>query len=63
VRVVGMAAAVPLDRNDPFNPLNRRISLIVMNRQTGDAIDRNGAPAETNSAAHVERPATGGNAS
>jgi len=63
VRVVGMAAAVPLDRKDPFNPLNRRISLIVMNRQTEDAIDRNGATAETNSAAHVEHPATAGSAS
>ena len=58
-----MAAAVPLDRNDPFNPLNRRISLIVMNRQTQDAIDRNGAAAETSSAAHVERPATAGGTS
>ncbi len=63
VRVVGMAAAVPLDRNDPFNPLNRRISLIVMNRQAVDAIDRNGAPAETNPAVHVEHAATAGSAS
>ncbi|MBX3664089.1 MAG: flagellar motor protein MotB [Burkholderiales bacterium] len=59
VRVVGMAAAVPLDRNDPLNPLNRRISLIVMNRQTENAIDRNGAVAEADPAAHVERPAAG----
>jgi chemotaxis protein MotB len=59
VRVVGMAAAVPLDRNDPFNPLNRRISLIVMNRQTENAIDRNGAPEPAENTVHVERPAAG----
>lgn len=56
VRVIGMASAIPLDRNDPFHPLNRRISLIVMNKQTQDAVDRNGAVIEINSAANVELP-------
>jgi chemotaxis protein MotB len=32
VRVVGVAAAVPLDADDPRHPTNRRISIVVMNR-------------------------------
>ncbi|MGE0557179.1 MAG: flagellar motor protein MotB [Burkholderiales bacterium] len=63
VRVIGMAAAVPLDRNDPFNPLNRRISLIVMNRKTQDAVNRDGAKVEVNSAARLELPRTAPDAS
>ena len=34
LRVVGLAAANHLDRKDPFNPVNRRISIIVMNKKT-----------------------------
>lgn len=37
-RVVGFASTVPFDRNDPMNPINRRISIIVMNKQTDEAI-------------------------
>jgi len=32
IRVVGLAAAVPLDSSDPRHPVNRRISIVVMNR-------------------------------
>ncbi len=38
VRVVGLASAVPFNRNDPLDPSNRRISLIVMNKQAEEAI-------------------------
>jgi len=31
IRVVGMGSAVMLDRSDPFNPQNRRISITVLN--------------------------------
>ncbi|MBU0603336.1 MAG: flagellar motor protein MotB [Gammaproteobacteria bacterium] len=34
LRVVGMSSIVSFDRDDPFNPINRRISIIVLNRQT-----------------------------
>jgi chemotaxis protein MotB len=44
MRLVGLASAVPYDKTDPFNPVNRRISIIVMNRRTEDAILRDGAP-------------------
>lgn len=56
VRVVGMAAAIPLDRKDPFNPLNRRISLIVMNRKTEDAVNRSGGAVEVTPPGHVDLP-------
>ena len=32
-RVVGLAASVPFDRANPADPVNRRISIIVMNKQ------------------------------
>jgi chemotaxis protein MotB len=42
LRVVGLAAAAHLDRKDPFNPINRRISIIVMNKATEEAVMRDG---------------------
>ena len=32
LRVQGLAASMPFDREHPLNPINRRISIIVMNR-------------------------------
>jgi len=46
LRVVGLAAAAPLDRKDPFNPINRRISIIVMNKRTEEAVMRDAATLE-----------------
>lgn len=40
MRVVGLSSAVLFDRNDPFNPVNRRISLIVMNKKAEEAITK-----------------------
>lgn len=34
IRVVGMGSAIMMDKENPFNPINRRISLIVMNKET-----------------------------
>ena len=42
VRVIGMASAVPLVKNDPGNAMNRRISLIVMNRDAQHVIEQEG---------------------
>lgn len=36
-RVVGLAATVPIDKVHPGNPINRRISIIVMTKQAEDA--------------------------
>ncbi|TYT26333.1 flagellar motor protein MotB [Luteimonas viscosa] len=38
-RVVGLASSVPFDRTDPDNPVNRRISIVVLN----SAAERNAA--------------------
>jgi chemotaxis protein MotB len=46
LRVVGLASAAPLDRKDPFNPINRRISIIVMNKRTEEAVMRDAAKLE-----------------
>ncbi|WP_296949999.1 flagellar motor protein MotB [uncultured Massilia sp.] len=42
LRVVGLADAAHLDRKDPFNPINRRISILVMNKRTEEAVLRDG---------------------
>ena len=40
-RVVGLSSAVPFDKTNPSNPINRRISIIVLNKETEDAILHN----------------------
>jgi chemotaxis protein MotB len=44
MRVVGLASAAHLDAKDPFNPVNRRISITVLNKATENAIKRDGKP-------------------
>jgi chemotaxis protein MotB len=51
LRVVGLASAAHLDRKNPFNPINRRISIIVMNQKTEDEVKRDGAVMEVPSEA------------
>jgi chemotaxis protein MotB len=34
LRVVGLGSSLPLDPEDPLNPMNRRISLVVLNDKT-----------------------------
>ncbi|MDT8364180.1 MAG: flagellar motor protein MotB [Nitrosomonas sp.] len=40
LRVVGLSSAVLFDKNDPYNPFNRRISIIVMNKKAEESINR-----------------------
>lgn len=47
LRVVGLSSAVLFDKKDPFNPINRRISIIVMNKQTEAAISSDGGAFDT----------------
>lgn len=62
LRVVGLASAANLDRKDPFNPINRRISIIVMNKKTEDMVMRDNAsqtiadPAANDDAAPAPTP-------
>lgn len=37
-RVVGLASSVLFDKKNPYSPINRRISIIVMNKATLDSI-------------------------
>ncbi len=40
LRVLGLASSQPFNRNDPAEPQNRRISIIVMNREAEDRFYR-----------------------
>ena len=40
LRVVGLASSVPFNNAAPNDPINRRISIIVMNKRTEDAITK-----------------------
>ncbi len=44
LRVVGQSSTVLFDKNDPLNPVNRRISVVVLNRQTEMAILQDEGP-------------------
>ena len=49
-RVVGLAASVPFDRSNPGDPINRRISIIVMNKQAeATSLSQEAGPAATTS--------------
>ncbi len=45
-RVVGLSSAVLFDKKDPFNPVNRRISIIVMNKEAAEAAQKDGGTVE-----------------
>jgi chemotaxis protein MotB len=53
LRVQGLASSQPFDAADPMAPTNRRISIIVMNRDAEDRMfhDMNGADSSTETAA------------
>jgi chemotaxis protein MotB len=40
LRVVGLSSAVLFDKDDPVNPVNRRISIIVMSKKAEEALTR-----------------------
>jgi chemotaxis protein MotB len=44
LRVVGLGSSVMLDQADPFNPVNRRISITVMNKRAEERILGENAP-------------------
>jgi chemotaxis protein MotB len=50
LRVVGLASAINLDKADPFNPINRRISIVIMNRKAEDNVLRDGRKIEVGDA-------------
>jgi chemotaxis protein MotB len=40
LRVVGLSSALPFNKQNPNDPINRRISIIVLNKQTEEAITK-----------------------
>ena len=57
LRVVGLASAANLDRQDPFNPINRRISIIVMNKKTEENVMRDSGKLEVGTDTEATREA------
>ncbi|MET0533773.1 MAG: flagellar motor protein MotB [Steroidobacter sp.] len=57
-RVVGLASSVLLDSAVPDSPVNRRISIIVMNRRTEEAIMHENGSLLSVQPGHGEAPAT-----
>jgi len=51
LRVVGLASSVPFGQAAPFDPVNRRISIIVMNKRTEEAITKEASGVSTADAA------------
>ncbi len=61
IRVVGLASTVLYDKQDPHSPINRRISIVVLNKRTEEAILRDGSVPEVDSAqATAEETVAGG---
>jgi len=52
-RVVGLSSSVLLDANDPFNPVNRRVSIIVMNKKAEAAAAQDGGTIEVDEPAEL----------
>ena len=53
LRVLGLASSQPFNRNDPVEPQNRRISIIVMNRDAEDRFYRPTADLDAGNPASV----------
>ncbi len=64
LRVVGLGSAANLDKADPFNPINRRISIVVMNKRTEEAVIRDGSTIDvaTDGSTDDDSPASTNNA-
>jgi len=53
IRVVGLGSAVPFDRDNPNSAVNRRISIIVLNKKAEEAISKEGQQMEATTAEQV----------
>lgn len=54
VRVVGLADTIPFDADDLLDPTNRRISIVVMNRKTEQAVRAQGGALDVNAADELD---------
>ena len=53
LRVVGLSSAVLFDKDNPLNPVNRRISIIIMNKKTEEETISDNGSAEVEKAGEV----------
>jgi len=53
LRVVGLGSAIPFNKDNPNDPVNRRISIVVMNKKAEEAITRDSRQFEAETAAQV----------
>jgi chemotaxis protein MotB len=61
VRVVGLSSAVLFDKIDPINPINRRISIIVMNKNAEESARNDGGTVEMDATnANAPQPVASG---
>ncbi|MFZ6686115.1 flagellar motor protein MotB [Undibacterium sp. SXout11W] len=51
LRVVGLSSSVLFDKDDALNPINRRISIIVMNKKAEESASQDGGAVEVTSQA------------
>ena len=56
VRVVGLSSAVLFDKIDPLNPINRRISIIVMNKKAEESARNDGGTIEVDAGVDAQQP-------
>jgi chemotaxis protein MotB len=57
MRVVGLSSAVLFDKKDPVNPINRRISIIVMKKKAADTVSSDGTDVDVDGGDDLD-PAT-----
>ena len=58
-RVVGLSSAVLLNKDDPYDPVNRRISIIVMNKQAEESARHDGGTLEVENPVAQPSPGPG----
>ena len=58
IRVVGLASTVLYDQADPYGAINRRISIVILNKRTEEAILRDGKSADVETAEEAVEAAT-----
>lgn len=59
MRVVGMSSTVLFDKQDPYNPINRRISIVIMNKRTEDSLLADGKVVDVDGSQKLEEGLTG----
>lgn len=55
LRVVGVSSSMPFNKQDPLDPANRRISIVVMNKESEDAVLKSGQTRAGEAAAPTRR--------